>query len=154
MAIAWTAALDTGIDVIDQQHRRIVDYINQLEQAIDGEDPHGVAGILDDLVDYTLSHFAFEESLQDQVGYRFSKPHKAVHDIFTKRIEQFQARQRAGEPIAPQLHAMLTTWLVHHIQRDDMAYVAEVRASIDHVLHERHEDGWLSRSIARFFGPR
>ena len=33
LPIAWNSELDTGIDVIDQQHRRIVDYINALEAA-------------------------------------------------------------------------------------------------------------------------
>ena len=31
--LVWQEALDTGIDVIDGQHRRIVDMINQLECA-------------------------------------------------------------------------------------------------------------------------
>jgi len=34
MAIEWTNDLNTGIDVIDSQHKRIVDYINELERAI------------------------------------------------------------------------------------------------------------------------
>lgn len=29
----WTDQLNVGIDVIDQQHRRIVEYINQLDDA-------------------------------------------------------------------------------------------------------------------------
>lgn len=29
----WTDQLNVGINVIDQQHRRIVEYINQLEDA-------------------------------------------------------------------------------------------------------------------------
>ena len=33
MPIIWESKLDTGIDVIDHQHRRIVDYINDLEIA-------------------------------------------------------------------------------------------------------------------------
>ena len=35
MAIVWSTELDTGIDVIDQQHRRIVDYINAREQVLE-----------------------------------------------------------------------------------------------------------------------
>mgnify|MGYP000449754985 CR=1 FL=1 len=31
-AIVWTQDLNTGIDVLDNQHKRIVDYINQLGQ--------------------------------------------------------------------------------------------------------------------------
>ncbi len=31
--LEWTKDLDTGVTVIDKQHRRIVDYINQLVDA-------------------------------------------------------------------------------------------------------------------------
>ena len=64
MAISWRPDLNTGIDVIDELHMRIVDYINQLEAAHEQQDRHRVGQVLDDCIDYTLSHFAFEERLQ------------------------------------------------------------------------------------------
>lgn len=151
MAIVWTNDLNTGIDVIDEQHKSIADYINKLERAIQQHDRTTVGRVLDELVDYTLSHFAFEESLQAEAGYKFSKPHKAVHDMLAKRVASYQQRHNAGEDIADQLHAMLCTWLVHHIKRDDMAYVSEVKASIMNIVKDKNEGGWISRSLLRFF---
>jgi hemerythrin len=151
MAIVWTNDLNTGIDVIDEQHKSIADYINKLERAIQQHDRATVGRVLDELVDYTLSHFAFEESLQEEAGYKFSKPHKAVHDMLAKRVAAYQQRHNAGEDIADQLHAMLCTWLVHHIKRDDMAYVSEVKASIMNIVKDKNEGGWISRSVLRFF---
>ena len=151
MAIVWTNDLNTGIDVIDEQHKSIADYINKLERAIQLQDRNTVGRVLDELVDYTLSHFAFEESLQEEAGYKFSKPHKAVHDVLAKRVASYQQRHNAGEDIAGQLHVMLCTWLVHHIKRDDMAYVSEVKASIMNIVKDRNEGGWISRSLHRFF---
>ncbi len=152
MAIVWTSDLYTGIDAIDNQHRRIVDYINQLEDAIAQAKPLVVGAVLDELVDYTLSHFAFEESLQIEAGYKLAKPHKAIHDMFTKRVGDFQIKHRAGENVAQEVHDMLGTWLVHHIKRDDMAYVEVVKEGMQ--LQDKKEGGggWLSRSLGRFFG--
>lgn len=150
--LVWAADLNTGIDVIDDQHARIVDYINQLGYAIREQNRSSVNMVLDELVDYTVSHFAFEESLQQEAGYQYAKPHKAVHDLFIKRLSKYQERHAQGEDIAPQLHAMLCTWLIHHIKRDDMAYVAEVKASITHIVENKKEGNWLSRSLGRFFG--
>ena len=62
MAIMWSPDLDTGIEVIDRQHQRIVEYINQLELTKNHHDRNVMKQVLDDLVDYTQSHFAFEES--------------------------------------------------------------------------------------------
>ena len=151
MTIAWTNDLSTGIEVIDNQHKRIVDYINELEKAISLQNQLTVGHVLNELVEYTLSHFAFEESLQEEAGYKFSKPHKAMHDIFVKRIAAFQDRHKAGEDIAEQLHCMLGTWLVHHIKRDDMAYVADVNASINHTVGDKKTGGWLHNALGQFF---
>ena len=61
--LIWQDDLNTGIEVIDDQHRRIVSMINQLHQAQTGASALVVADVMDELVDYTLSHFAFEEEL-------------------------------------------------------------------------------------------
>lgn len=151
MTILWTTDLSTGIDVIDNQHKRIVDYINQLGDAIKQRNRISVGSVLDELVDYTVSHFAFEESLQEEAGYLYAKPHKAVHEMFIKRVAKYQEKHNAGEDVAPQLHGMLSTWLIHHIKRDDMAYVSEVKASITSIVQDKKEGNWLSRSLGKFF---
>jgi len=151
MAIVWTSDFNTEIDIIDNQHKRIVDYINQLEGAIRQRNRVAVGQVLDELVDYTLSHFAFEESLQEEAGYKLATPHKAVHEIFVRRVAKYQEKHNNGEDVAEQLHSMLGTWLVHHIKRDDMAYVSEVRASIRGIVQDKKDGNWLSRSLGRFF---
>lgn len=151
MSITWTSDLDTGIDEIDRQHRRIVDYINQLEGAIEQNSPEVIGYVLDELTEYTLSHFAFEESIQGEAGYTMAKEHKAVHDLFVKRVAGYKEKHKAGQDVSQQVHSMLSTWLVHHIKRDDMAYVEDVKASLGR-LSERQEGGsWLSRAIGTFF---
>jgi len=152
MAMAWSGYLETGIEVIDKQHMRIVDYINRLEEAVDRPDKHAVGRVLGELEDYCLSHFAFEEHLQGQAGYKLAAEHKATHEMFAKRLAKYQARYKAGEDVARQLHDMLTTWLVHHIKRDDMAYVADVKGGIDRISRDSQQGDWLSRSVAGFFG--
>ena len=57
----WTSDLETGIQVIDKQHQRIVEYINKLHHAQQHHSREEVGNVLAELVDYTLSHFAFEE---------------------------------------------------------------------------------------------
>lgn len=129
MTVVWTADLDTGIDVIDQQHRRIVDFINELESAQQTRDHAKVREIVEDCVDYTLSHFAFEESLQEEAGYQYCKPHKKVHELFARKVAEYQQRIALGDDVAEELHGMLARWLVNHIKRDDADYVAAVKAN-------------------------
>ncbi|MFC3608246.1 bacteriohemerythrin [Stutzerimonas tarimensis] len=147
MALVWTAELDTGIELIDQQHRKIVDYINQLEEVDRSGDRAGVGKVLHELLDYTISHFAFEENLQEEAGYRFAKPHRKVHELFTRRAKEYVANFEAGQDVTEEVHGMLSAWLVNHIKRDDADYVGAVKENMQHIIKEKERKGrgWLSR---------
>ncbi|HLP98096.1 MAG TPA: bacteriohemerythrin [Sideroxyarcus sp.] len=127
----WTDQLNVGIEVIDQQHRRIVEYINQLDDArSNGYTKEEIGYLLNDLVDYTISHFGFEESMQEEANYPFAKSHKKVHELFTLRIAEYQAKFENGEDVSKALNSLLVTWLFNHIKRDDADYVAAVKANL------------------------
>ena len=149
MPINWSVDLDTGIEVIDHQHRQIVDYINQLEAANVTKDMAKIKEIVDACVDYTLSHFAFEESLQEEAGYKYCKPHKKVHELFTRKVAEYQQRVDMGDDVVDELHGMLSRWLVNHIKRDDADYVSAVKANMVDIIKEKEEKqetkGWFSR---------
>lgn len=149
MTITWSADLNTGIDVIDHQHRRIVDFINDLEAAQVLGDQKQIRQVIYDCVDYTLSHFAFEESLQEEAGYPYCKPHKKVHELFTRKVTEYQERMDLGDDVAEELHAMLARWLVNHIKRDDADYVSVVKAKLKPetpvVEEAKQQTGWFRR---------
>ncbi|ATE61969.1 bacteriohemerythrin [Thauera sinica] len=152
MPINWNPELDTGIDVVDQQHRRIVDYINVLEAANGGHDREAVGRTLDDIVDYTMSHFAFEESLQEEAGYVFCKAHKRVHELFVRRVNEYVERHRLGDDVGHELHALLANWLINHIKREDADYVGAVKANMIDVIAKKREQqgaGWFRRFFRR-----
>ncbi|MGL5631872.1 MAG: bacteriohemerythrin [Azovibrio sp.] len=148
MAIQWESSLNTGIDVIDKQHMRIVDYINQLELAQQTGNRAVVGGVLDELVDYTLSHFAFEESLQEEAGYKYCKPHKKVHELFVRRVSEYQERFNLGDDVAGEILKLLSSWLINHIKRDDADYVDAVKSNMIGVIEEKEQKndvGWFRR---------
>jgi hemerythrin len=141
--LGWDHELDTNISVIDNQHRRIVEYINELHDAIVSADREQVGEILEQLVDYTMSHFAFEEELMEQAGYGFIAAHKKVHQMFTKKVADFQMRFELGEDVSRQLLTTLRTWLINHIKRDDADYAEIVRYAMD--LQTPKKAGFLKR---------
>ena len=149
--LQWTKDLNTGIDVIDTQHKQIVDYINQLYDARVRQDNDAVGDVIDATIDYTLSHFGFEETLMEEAGYQFVGPHKKVHELFTKRVADMQMRFKAGEDISEEMHKLLARWLFSHIRGDDAAYVTDVRARMQSIVQDKNDGGWLAHSIGRFF---
>ena len=159
MPIIWESKLDTGIDVIDHQHRRIVDYINDLEIAKAMGDKKKVTDVIEQLIDYTQSHFGFEESMMEEAGYKFLKPHKKVHELFIKRVTEFTMRAAKGEDIADELHSMLAKWLINHIASEDRDYSDTVKSMVgaEAAHHEvatqkpEARPGFISGLLGRFF---
>lgn len=153
--MVWSNTLDTGIDVIDGQHKRIVEMINQLAVSASNHKREVVGEVIDGLVDYTLSHFAFEESLMEEAGYEFLRPHKKVHELFVRRVSEYQMRFHAGEDVYDDLTGLLSRWLFNHIRNDDAGYVSSVKP----LLHPHNEPprkaprrGLISGLYDRLFG--
>ena len=166
--LAWVPELDTGIDEIDRQHRRIVDYINTLSELRESPDRQALGDVIGEMVDYTLSHFVFEETLIENAGYMFAGPHKKVHELFTRRVSEMQTRFDAGEDVAAELHGMLSRWLFNHIRNEDHGYVdaaktylrmargneqaerERLKAELLQELEQRQQKkGWLARLLSR-----
>ena len=123
----WTSDLDTRIPVIDRQHRRIARYVNRLAAAIENADRDVVEEVLEELVDYTMTHFAFEEELMEMVEHPYIETHKKTHQLFGDKMEDYKTRFQGGEEVARDLNATLRSWLINHIQHDDADYAAAVR---------------------------
>lgn len=122
----WLNEYELGIAPIDNQHKRIVEFISKLQEAIRMGNSGYAIFVLDGLVDYTLTHFAYEEELQERAGYPFFKAHKRIHAIFVRRIASFRERTQAGEDVSAELLDLLETWLISHIKEDDRDYADAV----------------------------
>ena len=147
--IQWSPTLETGIDVIDQQHKRIVDYINALRIAQGKGDRGAVAKTIDDVIDYTRSHFGFEEALMEDAGYDQIHVHKLTHQLFFGRVVLLQERFISGENVTQDLYDMLSNWLITHIQTEDQDYVGAVKEKMVGVVADQKRRKSL---LARFFG--
>lgn len=148
-ALVWNPELDTGIAEIDRQHRRIVDYINKLHALGTSGDREAVGMVVAELVDYTISHFIYEEALMEQAGYVFLGPHKKVHEIFTRRVADIQARFNDGEDVVEELYTLLSRWLFNHIRDEDRSYVASARAYLRKMRNSPTSDMPLEQELHR-----
>lgn len=151
MRITWSPEYELGIAVIDRQHQRIVELINTLDQLLDDPDAHlGVSRVLYDLVDYTESHFGFEEDLLQAAGFAGVDEHHGAHQNFARQISVMQRRHEAGEDVAGLLLALLERWLVQHILAEDAGYAARVSGWIDAIGREALGE-WVNAHLRRHF---
>lgn len=118
--VQWSPAFATGVREIDDQHKRLVGYINEL-QGLGASNNSGLSRVLESAIDYTLYHFAFEEALMESRGYPLLDAHKNVHDAFAQELRALKAKFVAGTMTADQLSEALARWLFDHISRADVS---------------------------------
>ena len=76
--ISWSSMLSTGISEQDTQHKKLIDLINQLNDAMQAGHGNDIMGkVLSELVNYTVFHFGYEEKLMAQHKYEDTPAHKA-----------------------------------------------------------------------------
>lgn len=148
--VEWTEEYELGIGVIDGQHKRIVEYINKLADIGPEGSSEELSEIVDSLLDYTYSHFAFEEALMEEAGYENLNFHQQTHEAFTNRIRDLHRRFCEGEAVNEEIGELLKNWLLNHIKEDDRSYAPLVKKNLSE--NEGKDEGhWLTNSIRRFF---
>jgi len=147
----WTHDLESGIPVIDAQHKRIIDFINELADACLSGNPNETRQVMDGLLDYTVTHFEFEESLQEKAGYPFLKAHRRVHEIFMKKVAEIRSRSAQGENVAQELLNLLNGWLISHIKGEDRDYIESVK-TITGSGNNQEVSGWMNTTLKKLFG--
>ena len=108
---------------IDQDHRKLVDLVNQLHSATSaGQGRSVVDKIMSELIFYTQDHLVREEQQMEKVGFPDLVPHKQSHARFMAGLHALQAKHAGGSiTVASQLSTLLRDWLSIHIRRSDHA---------------------------------
>lgn len=113
----------TGIKSIDDQHKKLIDLINEIYQSIIDYKRHEVtSSVLVKLQDYAQEHFAYEEKLFKQLGYEDSEDHIQKHRDFMNKVADFKQQVTVGGDVTFAVTNFLRTWLRTHIQNEDRHY--------------------------------
>jgi methyl-accepting chemotaxis protein len=123
--ITWDSSIQFEVDVIDQQHHRLVDLINKLHHAMRSRAGKTVLGsILGELAEYTVEHFQMEERMMAQAGYDKLDEHRRIHEKLVKEVVDFQKKFTDGSAtVSMDLMNFLSDWLINHIKGVDRKYV-------------------------------
>lgn len=120
----WNPALSVNVKQFDDQHKKLVNMVNDLHDAMKiGKGNEVLGKILAGLITYTASHFADEERLMGTHAYPAIYAHKAEHEKLVKQVLELQQKFKAGQPIlTSNVMTFLKDWLVKHIQGEDKKY--------------------------------
>jgi hemerythrin-like metal-binding protein len=129
--LTWTSAMSVGVPKMDQQHQKLVGFLNELYEAMQaGKGREALGRVLNDLLLYTKTHFAAEEQAMIAHGYPGYEEHKARHDKMTRKVRELHEQFRQGVLSSPiQITNFLKDWLTRHIMETDRKYAPFLAAN-------------------------
>ena len=121
--IEWDDSLSVGIDLIDGQHKMLIQRLSEVSEAIEMNQGEGtIAKTLDFLIDYAEFHFSTEEKQMAEKNYPGLDLQKQQHEEFRKSLKQFVEdfkEEGATHAMAYHIKDFLFNWLVRHIKDVD-----------------------------------
>ena len=115
----------TGIDFVDAEHQRLFEIAEDAYQLQQNEfipDKYdNIIKILEELRDYTKSHFAHEESYMKEIGYKGMFTQKVQHDAFIAKLDEMdlQSLDEDSDEAINDILTFRTNWRVSHILNVD-----------------------------------
>ena len=122
--ITWNESFSVGVQVLDEQHHKIIDLINRfVEQENMTFDRDMLESTLSELIEYGFEHLRLEETMLEEHDYPDFQKHKHEHLLYVQKITQSAKRKKSlDEDEFIELGNFLNQWWTDHILEEDMKY--------------------------------
>ncbi|MCX8027332.1 MAG: bacteriohemerythrin [Thermodesulfovibrionales bacterium] len=122
--IQWNDDLLVGIKEVDEQHKGLVEIINNLYDAMKGdENKDFIKEIISKLKDYTIFHFDNEEKLMQRHKYPAFAEHSGKHKDFCTKVFAIERDLHSGKVnLSMEILNFLSNWLITHIHGTDKKF--------------------------------
>lgn len=122
--IKWQETFNTGIARFDNEHKRIVELIDDLYDAVKSEKSDvDLRDLIDELVSYSHYHFTNEEEYMKMHKYPDIKEQVREHVRFNKKMKELQDKLQDDTPgLAREIYTFLRQWFQGHILNVDSKY--------------------------------
>ena len=138
----WDDSFLIGIEELDHEHKLLIDDINKLHKELAGHDEKSeIEECLGDIYARMQAHFALEEHVMKEHGYRFFDAHKREHeellDSYTEYMVQFL--NDTGVSSSNPIEENLKYWVIEHIVTSDkkMSLMVQEKESFKTKLRKR-----------------
>lgn len=129
----WNANFETGVPVVDEQHRKLVHLLNRLAGHLAQQSmPVILDQVFNELAEYAVYHFQTEEEIWET---HFSSDawytgHKHTHEVFLSSVMELKAMgsHQPLSTVVEQVIKFLTHWLAFHILDSDMRMAKTIHA--------------------------
>jgi hemerythrin-like metal-binding protein len=126
--VQWTDDLSVGVELIDEQHKMLINRLNSLTRALESQQgPTEIAATLNFLIEYTHFHFSTEEKHMAANSYPGLEQHRRKHGEFKATLGSLEEdfREEGATPmLADSIDTLLVNWLIKHIRGVDVEFGA------------------------------
>ena len=145
--VTWSDRLSCGIKLIDDQHKGLVDLVNDMFNHATGNSiqEHDYFNIvIQEVVKYVKVHFATEEKIMIATKFSGYAEHKKAHDSFVIAVVENINDYKAGKRLTLSAFTkFLKDWVLSHIAMMDKQYFEYFKK-----IATRKADGKLSITSA------
>lgn len=122
--IPFDPHMDVGIDVVDADHRRLLDLVNRLLDHENRREYDQALTLVEELRAAAVDHFAHEETLMRDGGYWGFNRHHDDHVRLLRQFDDYMGRLKANGCTwhAGTLALYMADWLIHHIDAADRRF--------------------------------
>jgi hemerythrin len=121
--VSWNENLSVGVKEIDDQHKQLINMLNDLFVAMSkGEGKAILKEMVQKLADYTKDHFREEERLMEVYCYNGYEMHKKEHDVFVKKVNDFQKKFNDDHLSSVEVADFVQGWITNHVMKTDKLY--------------------------------
>jgi len=129
--MTWDESYSVRVAELDGHHRKLFSLINTLHSAMrEGKGTSVIRAIVEELANYTHTHFQREEALMEQAKFVGLASHCKLHRDLIARVSDFKAALDSGKAVNTiEVLEFLREWLAKHIKGVDKGYSSHLNAS-------------------------
>lgn len=127
----WTEKIETGVEILDHQHRRYFDLVNDYLVTTKKITPNNdrkseLSDRLDFLRSYAKEHFATEQKIMEDSKFPGYSQHLEEHTYFLKHVDALHKQisdEGSNDKVTREVYYYTLEWFIGHIQFTDMKMV-------------------------------
>ena len=122
----WKDSFSIGIKDLDQQHRSLLECLNDCHRQVSNDKRAGIdAALLARLTAYAAEHFRLEEEMMRLAGYTGIETQEKQHRYFVSQIAELETALAQGTPTSAQsVLTFLRDWFLEHVLSLDKKFAA------------------------------
>ena len=122
MGLQWREQLSVGNDLIDSDHKHLIDIINQADRGLQAMSRTSLLTALEELDKYSRVHFSLEEKIAQAVGFLDLGQLHSSHMLLLEALNRIaqEIGEQWNKPAADHFGQFLREWLINHVIKEDM----------------------------------